>query len=263
MYNRHTNIIVCFFLLLATLQFTSYKKDGVDKTTVSFVNQLDADVTLYIYETEEDYANSTNYVERTTILKGGVARFPGEKFVTGRVYFMDWFTADYYYNNWYNDRFPIYEDRVRFTPKTSDNSYYIQSHLRGNNRRAFLNGESTSTKWIAIGAFLFSNNTGYSNQWSVLSNNERFRQIEIFKSGIAEYTHRNSSGNSVTQNLQVMIHESEHPFIEFKDDQNNTLGNMTGGKLPTSTAPGYATSAVDTVMALFPDNEYIFMMLRQ
>ncbi len=249
--------------IVSVLVFTGCKKSGLDTTTVSFVNQIGKEVTLSIYDSKNTYASNTGHVHKQLVAAGETARIPGDVFVDGRTYYMDWYTADYYYNNWYNDNFPVYENRVQFEPEPGDNTYYLEKNLRGNSRKAFLNGESNSTKWIAVGAYLYSSNTGYSDQWNNLDNNERYREITVNKSGVADYTHRDEFGAVKMQQLQFMIHESEVPYIEFRDGMSNTLGNMTGGKLPTSTQPGYASSSTDTVMALFPDNEYIFMMLKQ
>lgn len=250
-------------ILLISTQLAGCKKSGVDKSTVSFTNQLDEEVTLYIYGSKADYGSNSNPIHKTSIPAGDVGRFPGDDFVNGRTYYMDWFTSDYYYHNWYNDDFPVYGNRVRFSPEDGNNTYYIQKSLKGDNRKTFLNGESASTTWIAIGAFLYSNSIGYSNQWNTLTDNERFKKVTINKDGSADYTFRDNSGTIINQELPLMIHESKTAFIEFKDSEGNTLGNMTGGKLPTSTQPNYASNSTDTVMALFPDNEYIFMMLKQ
>ncbi|MCB0697764.1 MAG: hypothetical protein KDC07_10390, partial [Chitinophagaceae bacterium] len=134
---------------------------------------------------------------------------------------------------------------------------------KGNGRKAFLKGSGTQTSWIAVGAYLYSSSIGYSNQWDVITVNERYRRITVKKDFTAEYTRKDADGNIQTSNLLFLVQQSEVPYIEFQNADGSIGGNMTGGKLPVSTVTDYSSNATDTVMALFPDNEYIFMMVRQ
>lgn len=239
------------------------KKKGLDKSIVTFVNRLEYAVTLDLYASAEDYATNTNLQNRLVIEGGETLTLPGDNFESGVTYYMDWYSEDYYYNNWFNDDYPVDGGRVRIKPTEGNNTYYLEPGYKGNSRKAFLKGGSASTTWIAIGAYLYAGSTGYSNQWDVLTVNERYRQIKVNKSFNADYTFKDASGNLKTESLEFHVQQSEVPYIEFHTTSGGIGGNMTGGKLPVSTAPDYKSNATDTVMALFPDNEYIFMMVRQ
>lgn len=249
--------------LLAFTAITGCKKSGKDNTEVTFVNNLDQGVTLDIFASEDDYANNNNVQLRKVIGPNDKATLPGNTFTDDKVYFMDWYTSDYNYSNWSNENSPSNGHGVRITPKPGDNTYYMDQSVKGQSRNAFLKGDGTETKWIAIGAYLFSSSTGYSDQWPNLSNNDRYREIVVKKNFTAAYSHKNTDGNIVADNIDFFVHQADVPYIEFKDANENTIGNMTGGKLPTAAPPAYQSNALDTVTALFPDNEYIFMMVRQ
>lgn len=254
---------IALLIVLCMTGIQGCKKKSDDSFTVTIVNRLDKDVTLDMYGNAEDYASNSNPLGRHIIKGNGTLMLPGNDFKTGATYYMDWYTEDYYYNNWFNDDYPITESRVRIAPKAGNSTYYLEPGYKGNNRISFLKGAGTETGWIAVGAYLYTGSTGYSNQWDVISTNERYRQITVKKNFTANYTHKDADGKLITDDLTFLVQTSEVPYIEFQTKDGGIGGNMTGGKLPVSTADGYASNSVDTVMALFPDNEFIFMMVRQ
>lgn len=254
---------LALLLVLALPFVTGCKKKTKDNTDVTFVNRTDKVITLDLYASADDYAANNNLEDRMVIEPQENKIIPGSKFAKGTTYYMDWYSEDYYYNNWYNDDYPVTGNRVRIRPEAGDNTYYIDPALKGQGRNAFLKGAGTSTTWISIGAFLYTNSFGYTNEWNTLTPNERYRAVTIKKGFEAEYLHKDASGNLITDNLAFMVQQTEVPYIEFKDISGVSAGNMTGGKLPTGTPPDYKSDSKDTIMALFPDNEYMFMMVRQ
>lgn len=254
--------VALIFILLAGMA-ASCKKKGNDYSDVSFVNRIDKTLTLDLYANAADYAGNVNLVDRIVIAPLETKKLPGSMFSDGITYYMDWYSEDYYYNNWYNDDYPVTGARVRIKPESGNNTYYLDPTQKGNGRNAFLKGAGTETTWISIGAFLYSGTFGYTNEWNTLTPNERYRQVTINKGFEADYVHKDMAGSLVTDKLTFMVQQTEVPYIEFKDAAGQAAGNMTGGKLPTGAAPDFKSSANDTVMALFPDNEYLFMMVRQ
>ena len=250
-------------LIMLSAIVTGCKKDPKDNSTVTIVNRIDRAITLDLYANAEDYATNSNLVDRIVVPANGNASLPGSTFISGNTYYMDWYSEDYYYNNWYNDDYPVTVERVRITPKAGANTYYLEPGYKGNARNAFLKGANTETTWIAIGAYLYSSTFGYSDKWNVIDMNERFRQVKVKKGFTAEYMRRDNDGHLVTENIPFMVQQSEVPYIEFKTGSGQAAGNMTGGKHPYATPPDYESNSIDTIMALFPDNEYIFLMVRQ
>ncbi|MCB0700926.1 MAG: hypothetical protein H6551_08185 [Chitinophagales bacterium] len=260
---RSIYYLAVYLLSISILATTGCKKKNKSDSDVTFVNQTDNLLTLDIYASFDDYANNRSLFKRSTIKAQDRLIIPGDDFSSGRTYYMDWYSEDYYHSNWYNDDYAINSSRVAFTPRIADNTYYIEETHKGNGRRAFIKGNGTESNWLAVGAYLFSSNTGYSNQWTTLDNNERFRQITVKKGFNAVYKFKDKSGTDQSQELQFLVHQTDVPYIEFKGTDASILGNMTGGKLPTGTPPDYKSNAIDTVMALFPNSDYIFMMVRQ
>lgn len=262
MYNLRKILVVLLFLPVI-FSINSCKKNGIDKSTVTFVNRTPVDVTLTIYGNEQDYANNANEIKSVVVAAGENLRLSGDYFKNAGPYYMDWYSQDYYYNNWFNDDYPVIDSRVRISPTDGDNTYYLEPGYKGKGRAAFLGGSGTETSWIAVGAYLYSSSTGYNSQWDVIKVNERYRRITMKKDFTAGYIRRNDAGADVTTQLDFMVQQAEVPYVEFKNADGSAAGNMTGGKLPTAPPPAYSSQSVDTVMALFPDNDYIFMMVRQ
>lgn len=251
-------------LALLIAAATGCKKDPKDNTPVMFANRTDRTLTLDIYGSEADYAGNTNNIQQITIPANSNTTIPGSTFKSGQTYYMDWYSDDFYHNNWYNDDYPLTgSPRVRISPEPGNNSYYLEPGYKGQSRNAFLGGAGNETSWISVGAFLYSSTFGYTNESGTLTPNELYRRVTIHKNFKAEHVRKDNDGNLLTENISFMVHQSEVPYIEFKDAAGNTAGSMTGGKLPTGTPPDYASNSTDTVMALFPDNEYYFMMVKQ
>lgn len=250
-------------LLVLTVILSGCKKEELDITSITIVNRLDVPVTLDLYASESDYTGNTNLIERYVIAANDNLKIPENAYEEGKTYFMDWYSEDYYYNNWYNDNFPVVDVRVKITPEYGDNTYYLEPGYRGQARKTFLRGDATETKWIAIGAYLFSNVDGYTNEWNSIGTNERYKQVTVNKDFVADYSYKDETGAIQSKKLEFMVHQTEDAYIEFMTGDGMSGGNMLGGKLPGGTPPDYSSSATDTVMALFPGNDHLYMMIRQ
>lgn len=257
------NSLILAALMMVLLGGYGCKKKELDKTIVTIVNRLDVPVTLDLYASEEDYHKSSNIIDRLTIDANQNLSLPGDLFDDGKTYYMDWYSSDYYYNNWYNDDYPVIGERVRIAPVEANNTYYLEPEYKGNARNTYLEGDGLQTTWIAVGAYLYTSGSGYYNEWNTISDNERYRRVTIHKGFTADYSRRDNDGNIITQVIPFMVQQSEDPYLEFKTADGLAAGNMLGGKLPVSNMPDYRSASQDTVMALFPDNEYLFMMVRQ
>lgn len=247
-------------ILIAALYGCKKKNDFSD---VTFVNRTEEDITVDLYSTFADYSTNANVFMRQNVAPGEKLIVQGDEFQENRIYYMDWYNDTYYRNNWYNDKFTTDGERVAIKPESGNNTYYLEDTYKGNSRIAFLEGDDSKTSWIAIGAFLFHSSTGYSNQWTSLTDDERFRQITVKKDFTANYSYKNTNGGSVTEELDFFVQQSDVPYIEFRAEDGSILGNMTGGKLPTASPPDYASNSTDTLTALFPNSDYIFLMVRQ
>lgn len=256
------NTLIIAFMALTALSTTGCKKKGNDNSEVTFVNRVSQSVTIDIYRSFSDYANHNNVFLRKIMDANEVAFLPGNTFTTGATYYIDWYSNDYYQTNWYNEKYET-DDVYTFRPVPGDNSFYTNNHYRSNARRSFLNITGTSSKWVAVDAYLYSSSTGYVSQWAGMTAAEQFREVTVNKAFQAVYDYRDNNGTLQQSNYEFLVHPSSDQYIELLDANGTSVGNLTGGRLPTSTQPDYASTSLDTVLALLPGNDYTYMMVRQ
>lgn len=240
---------------------TACKKKDTDNTEVSFNNRIDKDVTLTIYASADDYAKASNAVLRKVVKANTVERIAGSTFTAGKTYYMDWHTDNYYQNNWFNDKYPQQGAQVAFSPAAGNNTYYIEQGLSGNGRIVFLSTSGTSSKWRAVDAYMYSASTGYVSFWGSLPDAQRLHEITVSKNFTAVHDYKNVNGTPVQETLAFKVMRTNDAYIQFMSGD-STLGSMISGKLPTGKAPDYFSASTDTVMALLPQSDYYFMMVR-
>jgi hypothetical protein len=203
-----------------------------------------------------DYANNTNVVLRKTVNANDILTLPGTTLVTGRTYYMDWHTDDFYYNNWFNDVFPQPEAMVAFKTDATHSSFYFSTSLKGNSRKTFLANDDVSSSWHAVDAYMGSNNV-YTSFWGSLTEFDRYRQVTVYKDFRALYTYKDAAGNLLSDTLQFKVHNTEDGYIEFMDANGKTLGSMAAGFIA-----GSKNSSRDSVWVTLPNSDYYFLMTR-
>lgn len=238
------------------------KKEGKDNTALTFNNRVNKDVVLSVYRSMGDYGNNVNPLVRKVLKGGTVTTIPASEIPLGKTYYMDWHTDDYYYSNWFNDMYPQNGAQVAFLPSEGNNTYFIESTFTGYARQAFLKTDDLSSKWRAVDAYLVSASTGYVSFWGSMSEAEKYKELTVHKNFTADFTYRNGSGQTTTDKLNFKVHRLNDPYIEFMSAEGASLGYISAGKLPTGTPPEYRAETRDTMMALFPNSDYYFMMVR-
>lgn len=256
------NTLIIALMATTALSTTGCKKSPKDNSEVTFVNRLTKNVTVDIYRNFDDYANDRNVFLRKNMGPSEVAYLPGNTFSTGADYYIDWYTEDRYQTNWLNEKYET-DDVSSFKPVPGDNTFYTNSLYRSNARLCFLNGGETATKWVAVNAYLYSSSTGYVSQWGTISANDQFREITVNKGFQAAYSYRDANGTLQQANYEFIVHSSSDAYIELMDANGISAGNLTSGRLPTSSEPDYKSSSLDTVLALLPGNDYTYMMVKQ
>ena len=255
--------LIC--LLVCVCFFASCKKKGTDNTDVLFVNRLTDVVTVDVYSNMEDYKNSSNLFLRKTVPASDKIIVPGSTFEAGKTYYMDWYTDDYYHNNWFND---MYNDQdaayVVIKPVAGDNTYFLQDWYEGKARQVYLDKTASSTTWQAVDCFLFSENLGFLSKWGELDEHDKYKKMVINKDFTAVYEYKDAQGNIDRMVTPFKVHHTKEAYIEFFGSDNKILGNMTSGRLPSGQAPDYMSSATDTVLALLPGKlDYYFLMVKK
>ena len=252
-----------FALIAAILLLGSCKKKDEVTTDVTFTNRIAKDVVLTIYPSFDDYSNGTNPTLRRVVPASDKTILPASTFSPGKTYYMDWHTDNFYTNNWFNDLFPQPGTQIAIRPVAGNNTYYFDPAFAGSSRTTFLANDDKMSKWYAVDAYLYSVSTGYLSQWNTLTDFQKYRQVTVHKNFTADYTYKTSVGSITTDVLNFKVHPSADAFIEFMKTADSSTGSMMSGKLPTGIPPDYKSSAKDTIMALLPNSDYYFIMVRE
>ncbi len=250
--------LVCCALLVVT----GCRKEGKDLTEVTFTNQIDKPITLDIYPTPGDYGNNTNVTVSRNIPAYGTITLPGSTFKAGQKYYMDWYTSDHYYSNWYNDKFKNDISYVEIEPVAGNNTYYMTPTFSGTKQAVFLDTFGTKTHWKAVDAYQYSANTGYVSVWDLTPANDQYKEVTVHKNFKATYLYKDQYGQLKSDTLEFKVQESKDAYIEFMDANRNNLGSMLAGRIPTGIPPDYRSESVDSVLALLPHSEIYYLMVR-
>jgi hypothetical protein len=239
------------------------KKDGKDLSEVTFANQVSKQVMVDIYPTLKDYANNTNRTARLMIDGNSKKTLPGSTFLPGQNYYMDWYTADQSFSNWFNDKFKDDIGYVTIEPTEGNNTYYMTPTFEGRKKIVFLDTTQTFTEWKPVDIVVYSASTGYVSVWNQTPQAWKDRSVTIRKDFTATHDYKDEFGTAHTEELAFKVHETKEAYIEFMDDTRKSLGYMMSGRLPSGTPPEYTATTADTVMALLPHSEYTYIMVRQ
>jgi hypothetical protein len=259
MYQSRITILT---ILLFVMTAGSCKKEDKDNTDVTFTNNLSEKVTLDIYASEEDYASGNNRLLRKTLNAQENTVLPGNTFKTGQTYYMDWYSDKYYYHNWFNDNYPVGKSKVMFKPVPGNNTYYFNHESSGGARAVFLQDNKTSSRWTAVTAFTHSSSTGYIDYWSQLSADERYREVTVNKNFKVLYSHKDNTGKLLNDEISFMVHNTKEPYIEMMDASSQSAGSLILGSLPSADGSEHISESQDSLMALFPDSDFYFLMVR-
>lgn len=252
--NKYQGILSALLVYFTLL--TGCKKDTV--RDYSITNNINKVVTLDIYTSAVDYANNSNLVMRKTLQPNETTTLAASTFKSGSTYYMDYYTDDFGYNNWFNLNFPADGTTPVFHPSSSNTAFYVKPDYHNANRAAFLNGNQTSTTWVAIGAYLEDNN-GYVDEWASLGSNGQYRQLTIRKDFNAIYSYKDASGNTQADTLSFLVHNANVPYLEFINGAGVNQGSMIGSQFPDKPSG----TSTDSMMVLLPNSEMYFLMVRQ
>jgi len=254
------NGILTLLLLCGLLVAACHKKD--DHTDVTFVNQVNKIITLDIYSSAADYNSASNRLMRKVLQPNEKVILTKDELEPGHTYYADWYDDDHYYNNWFNELYLPQDAFTAFKPVPGANTYYLKNSLKGKAAITFLNND-TATQWKAVDVFIGNHNLGYTSIWSQLQDFEKYKLVTVHRNFIADYSYKSATGSIITQQYSINVHSAEDPYIELMNNINTSEGYLQGGFLPTSTKPDYTSTSTDTVMALLPESDYSFMMVRQ
>lgn len=223
-----------------------------------FVNQHNESIFVRVYDGLENYVNSGEPVWETQLGPLDKVHVSPEDLPTGKTYYIDWFSEDYTLHNWYNsqDLYP------QIRPEPGANSFDISRDLKGAARLTFLNGSGKTTRWKAVDKLLFSSTHGFVSYWDTATVQDRHRFVDVSKDFKAQYRYREDTGGEKTKLMDIIVHPNAVPLLEFVGDGGEMLGSMIGGRLPSGTGPDYYSASTDSVLALFSDSEFYYLMVK-
>jgi len=253
---------LCFVLLALSCKKEKKTNNEITYTNVLFSNTISEELNLRIYNSLQDYYNNANIIQKGVIPANGQLQMPNMQ--VGKTYYLEWYSDDYTYSNWYN--YYRKTDSSTITPTLIGNDTFtinLQNTIHCFNRLLSLNDSGTSSTWKAIG--------GVSNfvvdPWDSLTENERYRVLVLRKDFSATYYHKDGLGNIIADSLiqytykntpdsegVLMLHNLSRPSIAGTDE----IDYMPGYSLPIGS--GYMTK--DTVFAIL-DSSVFFIMARQ
>lgn len=171
--------------VVALIIVCSCTKPKSEATDYVFENLADKQVHIDIYYSEQDYFNNQNLVASGTAKVRGYYVVPLSKLESGHIYYVDIYSDDYLYNNWFWSNVTL---RDTFVPSPTTYDYIVQHTQYSDPSRAiWLNGAGPSTTWKAFNAYT-KTGSSYTSIWSSLTAAEQDLQVTMRKSSYATVT---------------------------------------------------------------------------
>lgn len=223
------NIFSSCIVSIALFCIISCKKSPIQtapETNFAFVNTLNESVNVVIYKTPNDYNNNTNVLMQGVAAANGT--YVAEKLKVDTTYYVDWYTNDFSYNNWYNQSGSIdsYLTTV-FMPNISGGSMQLkQSYGPDLSRLVCLDGNGTQSTWMATGAFQGS--ALDTNYWYTLPPNKQYINIVFKKNFSVLFSFKDGNGNIIVDSLSLggMTHGDSLQQFSANFQQNGGLFGM-------------------------------------
>jgi hypothetical protein len=247
--------------LLAVLSLGSCKKDKEDQITI--VNRATEELTFDVYSSMDAYATGQSPMLRKVLPASDKLLLPTSTLPAGSTYYVDWYNENNTLHNWSNDEYPNTLTTVAFAPKTGSNTYYTSGDTRNPAKNVFLNGNSEGTSWVAIDAFQYSQSTGFVSVWAQVPDSERYHTVAVTKKFTATHQYKAADGSFKVHSMVFKVHNTSQGYIEFHDAAGSNLGYMITGRLPSGKAPDYASNSTDSLLAMLPNSELQFLMVKQ
>lgn len=238
-------------LLLLTL-FSCKRNDDVNFTVENLTNKQ---LNVAIYSSISDYNNSANAILKGVAQVRGYWVVPMKKLTEGKMYYIDVYSDDYLYNNWYTANALLSDS---FSATNHDTRYTVYSYTHNDySMLTWLNGLGPKTTWKAFNAYTYSGG-GYTSIWSTLSAGQQNVQLVISKNSTCKLT--TGTGIDSTLNLLPSYDTTTHQCsATLLNNSHSGIGSLTAN---FNTKTFALTASKDTVLAYFSGLGY-FAMARQ
>jgi len=245
-----------FFLLAALLGlltfFSCTRNDDVNFTVENFT---DKPMNVNIYASLSDYNNGTNAILKGLAKVRGYWVIPMKKLTTGKMYYIDVYSDDYLYNNWYTANAMLFDS---FSATNHDTRYTVYSYTHNDySMLTWLNGPGPQTTWKAFNAYNYSGGS-YTSIWSTLPAAQQDVQLVINKSCLCKLT----TGTGIDTNISLLSSydsTSHRCSATLLNGNHTTFGNLSAN-FNTTTFAFNATK--DTMLAYFGGLGYFAMARR-
>jgi hypothetical protein len=239
--------------VLSLLTLLSCKRNDDVNFTVENLSSKQMNVALYA--SLSDYNNSTNAIMTGIAKVRGYWVIPMKKLTQNKMYYIDVYSDDYLYNNWYVANAVLSDS---FTATNHDTRFTVYSNVHNDySMLTWLNGLGPQTTWKAFNAYNYSGGS-YTSIWATLPATEQNVQLVINKSCICKLT----TGGGLDSTLNLVANY-------------DTTTHKTTAKLLTGSGGSYGTlsanfntgtfafdASKDTILAYFSGLGY-FAMARQ
>ncbi len=225
--------LFCFFLLLPFLSLTGcHETPSNQGFEYNFENLTDKAINVKIYNTQSDYNTGTNAFLSGRMEVRGYYTVPMDKFVEGRTYYVDWYSDDYLYSNWFWSSITL---RNTFTPSATSYEFLVNTvQYADPSRNIWMKGSGISTTWVAADAFTLSGST-YTSTWSSLSTAQQDVQLILNRDFTAHLKLKNASNQTIDSALTYQaIYDnatgvSNVTLLNIKD---SVIGNLKSNFMP-------------------------------
>ena len=113
------------------------------QSTYTFTNQTGSRITFDLYSDERDYYQNENRLQQYVIDAGASQNMVLD---VARTYWVDWYSADYRYNNWANI-FSVADPAPKLQVAMVDDKRSIRATVPDTLRSVMLNGSGASSAW--------------------------------------------------------------------------------------------------------------------
>ena len=189
----------------------------------------------------------------------GYYSIPVDHFTGGSPYYVDWYSDDLLYTNWYWSNITL---RTEFRPTYTDYEYLVNTvQFSDPSRKIWMNGLDVKTTWKAVDAYTISGTT-LTSIWSSLSAVQKNVQMVLNKDFSAHLLLQNASNQTVDSALsfQPNYDSANHvSVVTLLSVADTSIGTLTSNFAPATLGFGGDNN---TILAYIKNIGY-FQMVRQ
>jgi hypothetical protein len=249
-------LISCCLLLVLASCHTDNTLQGFD---YNFLNLTDKPINIRIYTTLNDYTNHTHVFMQGRINTKQYYYIPVGKFVVGSTYYVDWYSDDYLYNNWYWSNITL---RNAFSPSEADYEFLINTvEWPDPSRRIWMKDSLLQTIWIANDAYNYSGGV-YSSIWAGLPWTLQNVSLTLNRDFSAHLKLINSSSQTIDS---VLTYKANFDSVQKLSVVSlyNTMDSLVGTVTGNFNASGNNFSGPDNLALAYIKTMGYYQLVRQ